>query len=120
MRGLSKRGEVGISPILRGGLAQPGHGSKRRLDFGWLTQETDAFIPQPIIARFPGLFLGEDVVPAHDRLGRQQAQQAKLRESAEKQASGTANGLEPTPGTDMVDVSFVGESDPDVDIREKK
>jgi len=85
-----------------------------------LIHKTDTFVPQPKIVGSPRLFLSHDFVCTHYRLGTQQAQKAELRESAEKQAPHTTYGFEPVSSTPVMDLPFVGEGDPDVDVREKK
>ena len=57
---------------------------------------------------------------SHDRFRSEEAEKAELCEAAEEEAGVHRKPGKPCRSSWVMDVPLVGESDPDVDIREKK
>jgi len=73
---------------------------------------------EPSIVSTPRARLTHHLV-AHNSLGREKTQQAKLREAA-KQARDRAKRGEPAPRHGVMDLRLICEGNPHVDVREKK
>jgi hypothetical protein len=100
--------------------APPGLESHHRNPPSSLTRPgVDTRVSEPSIVRAPRLHLVHHLI-AHDGFRRQEPQQSKLRESAEEETGILVDGFEPVSRDLVMDVPFVREGDPDVDIREKR
>ncbi len=97
-----------------------GQRTKKLFKIGRFIDEDYPAIRQPAIESLPGLGLSHNLIGAHDCLRRKQPQQADLGEAAEANACFHIHFFEPSPRDFVVNVPSVGESDPDIHVREKE
>lgn len=97
-----------------------GKRTKKLFKIGRFIDEDYPTIRKPAIKGLPGLGLSHNLIGSHDRPRRKQPQQADLGEAAEANACFHIHFFEPSPRDLVVNVPSVGESDPDIHVREKE
>ena len=118
--GLSKCGEIGVGPILRGRMGRPGQCPELCFKSDRLVQKLDSFILEPAVISLPSFQLTSYLVGAHYGHRTQKPKQPELGEAAKKEARHGRDTLEPLARGGMVDMPIVSERHPNVDVREKR
>ena len=97
-----------------------GESAEVGLDSSRFFQELNAVVLKPAVVGLPGLPLAFCAILAHDRSRSEQSKEPELREAAKEKARGGRQTFEPRASGRVVNMAVIGESNPDVDIREKK
>ena len=117
--GVSECCQVCVSPQLGIWMRAIGHCAKSNFRIRWFVEKKHPVVMEPSIVGRPGFSLSHGVV-AHDRAGGQQTKQADLGEATEAKPVGRIQALEPPAGDLVAFMTFPGEGEPNIHIREKE
>ena len=112
--------EIGVGPVLRGGLRRPSQRAKLGIESARLIEEVHSLIAEPTIVRIPRVLLAFCVVRTHHRRRAQETKKPKLGQAAEEEMRRGSKTREPLTRHDVVDMPVVRQRNPNVDVREKR
>lgn len=96
-----------------------GQCAKSSFHIRWFVEKMHPVVMEPPIVCRPRFRLRHGVV-VHDRAGCQQTKQADLGEATEAKPIRRIQALEPLPGNLVAFMTFPGEGEPNIHIREKE